>query len=70
MYIQTHTYIHTSHQFGLVVSVSASHAVGCEFVPLLGHDKDHHKNGIDTPCLARWNKGYNLAVQPNCIKGW
>ena len=42
-------YIHTLHQFGLVVSVSASHAVGCEFVPLLGHAKDHHKNGIN--CL-------------------
>ena len=49
VYTYTHTYIHTSHQFGLVVSVSASHAVGCEFIPMLGHAKDHHKNGIN--CL-------------------
>ena len=26
-----------------VVSMSVSHAVGCEFVPQLGHSKDHHK---------------------------
>ena len=47
MYVYTNTYIHTSHHFGLVVSVSASHAVGCEFVPLLGQAKDHRKNGIN-----------------------
>ena len=34
---------------GLVVSMSASHAVDCGFAPLPGHIKDHHKNG--THCL-------------------
>ena len=34
---------------GLVVSVSASHAVGRGFASLLGYTKDHHKNG--TNCL-------------------
>ena len=28
----------------LVVSVSASHTVGCVFATRLGHTKDHHKN--------------------------
>ena len=35
---------------GLVVSVSASHAV---FVPGSSHTKDHHKNG--TNCLSAWH---------------
>ena len=35
---------------GLVVSVSASHAVGCEFAPQSDYTKDHHKN--DTNCLS------------------
>ena len=30
---------------GLVVSVSASHAIGREFMTRPGHTKDHHKNG-------------------------
>ena len=29
---------------GLVVSVSTSHTVGCEFASQPGHTKDHHKN--------------------------
>ena len=28
---------------GLVVSMSASHAVGCGFASRMGHTKDHHK---------------------------
>ena len=34
---------------GLVVSMSASHTVGCGFTSRPGHTKDHHKNG--TNCL-------------------
>ena len=39
-----------------VVSVSASHAVGCGFVSWPSHTKDHHhdhKNG--TNCLPAWH---------------
>ena len=36
-------------RYGLVVSLSASHAVGHRFASRLGHTKDHHKNG--TNCL-------------------
>ena len=32
-------------QDGLVVSVSACHAVGRGFAPRLGHTKDHHEKG-------------------------
>ena len=35
-------YIHIPCLVGLVVSVSASHTVGREFAPRLGHTKDHH----------------------------
>ena len=35
---------------GLVVSMSASHMVGCGFASRPGHTKDHHKNG--TNCLS------------------
>ena len=38
---------------GLVVSVSASHTVGCEFASQPGHTKDYHKNG--TNCLPAWH---------------
>ena len=34
---------------GLVVSMFASHTVGCGFASRQGHTKDHHKNG--TYCL-------------------
>ena len=34
----------------LVVSMSAAHAAGHEFVPRPGHTKDHYKNG--TNCLT------------------
>ena len=37
---------------GLLVSVSAPHAVGHGFAPRPGHTKDHHKNG--TNCLTAW----------------
>ena len=40
-------------QVGLVVSVSPSHTVGCEFASRMGHTKDHHKNG--TNCLPAWH---------------
>ena len=40
---------------GLVVSVSASHAVGRDFASRTGHTKDHHK--IGTNCLAAWHAG-------------
>ena len=55
---------------GLVVSVSASHLVDCEFAFRSGHTKDHHKNG--TNCLPAWHAvryGWSLAVQPDCLKG-
>ena len=32
---------------GLVVGVSASRTVGCEFASPPGHTKDHHKNGTN-----------------------
>ena len=38
---------------GLMVSVSASHTVGCGFASRPGHTKDHHKNG--TNCLLAWH---------------
>ena len=38
---------------GLVVIVSASHTVGCEFASQPGHTKDYHKNG--TNCLPAWH---------------
>ena len=37
----------------LVVSVSASHTITCEFTFRPGHTKDHHKNG--TNCLPAWH---------------
>ena len=40
------------HRVGLVVSMSASHAVGCQFTPRLGHTKDHHKIGTVAKLLA------------------
>ena len=38
---------------GLVVNMSASHAVGRRFAPLPGHAKDNHING--TNCLLAWH---------------
>ena len=40
------------YRVGLVVRLSASHTVGCEFASRPGHTKDHHKNG--TNCLPAW----------------
>ena len=53
-------------QYGLVVIVSASHAVDPGFTPRMGHIKDHHKNG-----MYAWHAGVVriLAVQPACFKG-
>ena len=46
-------------QVGLVVSVSASHAVGRRFAPRPGHTKNHHTNG--TNWLPAWqSKGRSL----------
>ena len=55
---------------GLLVSVSAYHAVDRGFMPRQGHTKDHHRNG--TNCLPAWHaciRGRTLAVQPDCLKG-
>ena len=38
-----------SSRIGLVFNVSASHTVGCGFVSLPGHIKDHHQNGTNCP---------------------
>ena len=37
---------------GLVVSVSASHALDRGFASLSGHTKDQYKNGWPTNCLG------------------
>ena len=47
------------HQVGLVVSMSASHAVGCRFAPWLGDTKDH-KNV--TNCITAWHAGIRVGV--------
>ena len=43
-----------------VVIMSASHAVGCGFVPHPGHTKDHHKSG--TNCLPAWHTGIRVGA--------
>ena len=53
---------------GLVVRVSASHAVGWWFTPLTGHIKYHHKNG--TNYLPAWQAWVRVGVQPVCLKAW
>ena len=57
-----HTCKHTCVQrrVGLVVSVSACHAVGREFASRPGHTIDHHKNG--TNCLPAWHAGIRVRV--------
>ena len=55
---------------GSVVSVSTSHKVGRGIAARPGYTKDN-KNG--TNCLPAWHavrKGWSLAVQPDCLKGW
>ena len=55
---------------GLVVSVSASHVVGCGFAPRPVHTKDHHKNNKNG--LTAWHamrQGRSLTVQSDCLKG-
>ena len=42
----------------LMVSMSASHAVGHGFEPRSGHTKDHHNNC--TNCLPAWHAGISL----------
>ena len=44
---------------GLVVSVSASHAVDRGFASQPGHTKDHN-NGIN--CLPAWHAGVKVEV--------
>ena len=46
---------------GLVISVSASHAVGRGFGPRPGHTKDHHRNG--TNCLPAWRACIRVGVR-------
>ena len=58
------------HRGGLVVSVSASHAVGRGFASQSGHTKCHHKNG--TNCLPAFHVCVRvgvLTVQSDCLKG-
>ena len=43
---------------GLVVSMSASHAVGRGFASLPTHTKDHQKN--DTDSLPAWHSGVRV----------
>ena len=45
---------------GLVVSVSASHAVVCGFASRLGHSKDHHK--YSTNCIPAWHAGIRVGI--------
>ena len=45
---------------GLVVSVSASHEVGCGFTSQSGHTKDIHENGTDY--LPAWHAGIRVGV--------
>ena len=43
---------------GYKCRMSASHAVGCGFVPRPGHTKDHQKNG--TKCLLARNTSISV----------
>ena len=47
--------LYTPCRDGVVVNVSSSRAVGCEFAPRACHTKDHHENG--TNCLPAWHAG-------------
>ena len=44
----------------LVVSISASHAVGLGFTPQQGHAKNHHKNG--TNCVPAFHACIRVGV--------
>ena len=44
----------------LVLSVSASHAVGRELAHRRGYTKDHHKN--DTNCIPAWHAGIRVRI--------
>ena len=70
-YMYVHQYVHDfKYRVCLVVSVSASHTVGRGFRFLLGHTKVHHKKWYKLPpCMAYNALGWNLAVQPDCLKG-
>ena len=48
------------HRNGLMVRVSASHAVSRGFVPETGHTKHYHKNG--TNCLPAWHAVVRVGV--------
>ena len=54
------TYIYALHRYGLVVRVSASHAIGCGLAPQLGQTKGHHKNG--TNCHPAWHADIRVGV--------
>ena len=43
-----------------VISMSATYVVGCGFVPLPGHSKNHHKNGKNYP--PSWHAGIRVEV--------
>ena len=47
-------------EVGLVVSMSASHAVGRGFSPRSGYTKDHNKNG--TNCDPAWHACVKVGV--------
>ena len=53
MHIDFTNKVHDRVGMGLVLSVSASHAVGRGFAPQPGHTNGHHKNG--TNCLTAWH---------------
>ena len=48
------------HYVGLVVSVSASHAVGNRFVPQTIHSKEHHI--IGRKCLLGWHTYIKVGI--------
>ena len=57
-------------QDGLVVSLSASHEVGCGFGSRLGSNHRPPKKWYRLPpCLAHRHYGRSLTVQPDCHEG-
>ena len=45
---------------GVVVSLFASHVVGCGFMSRPGHTKHHHENGRN--CLPPWHANVRVRV--------
>ena len=62
--IFTHTYtyidLYIPGRDCLVVSMSASHAVGRGLAPRLGHNKDYNKNG--THCIFAWHAVVRIGI--------